>query len=126
MVSACLTHLWLSCRRRVNTLTFNCGKAEILLPLSGTGPERTYKTPAGKFELSIIEFTGDQDFTSGINHSADIFIVLKGSVEITDSADNSLRVNKGGTFMVPSVSGKYTIRSLDTGSCLYKAVVPLI
>ncbi|MFH1957321.1 MAG: mannose-6-phosphate isomerase, class I [bacterium] len=120
-----LTNKYIDVCELLNILTFTSAEPKIIFPLPAACAERIYKTPADEFELSIIELTGNQVFTSDIKHSADIFIVMKGFAEVTDARNNMLEIKKGGAFMVPAISGKYTIRSLDADSVLYKASVPI-
>ncbi|MFA5411438.1 MAG: mannose-6-phosphate isomerase, class I [Candidatus Omnitrophota bacterium] len=119
-----MTHKHMDIDELLSVLTFNDGRPIILTPQKKSAAEGIYKTTAQEFELSVIEVNAKQPFTSDAVHSADALIVLEGIIEVVDSRNNSLRLGKGQTFLLPAVSGSYIIKVITESAKLYKASVP--
>ncbi len=120
-----MTHKHMDVDELLRVLTFNSGKPTILTPQHKRPAEKAYSTPAPEFEVSVIDVSQAQTYTSDARHSAEALIVLEGEVVIVDSNANRLEVRKGNTIIVPAASGTYSIRAATGTAKLYKASVPL-
>ncbi|MEK9150035.1 MAG: adenylosuccinate synthase, partial [Candidatus Desantisbacteria bacterium] len=105
-------------------LSFNSSQLKILTPIEVSVTEKVYKTEAGEFELSVIEINESQTHTNTAYHSIEALIVLEGRVVVVDSKGNRLELERGQTFLMPAISGAYTIQAIGGLAKLYKASLP--
>jgi mannose-6-phosphate isomerase len=94
---------------------------EILLgELRANGLERIYKTPAPDFELSQIQLSVTDVYSSNAE-TAVVLIVIEGEIEIIEGND-TLKINKGACAFLEAGSS-YQISSA-TSAIVYKATAP--
>ncbi|MFA4992045.1 MAG: mannose-6-phosphate isomerase, class I, partial [Candidatus Omnitrophota bacterium] len=116
-----LTPKYVDAPELINVLTFNDGKPQILTSENAFfDAESVYRTPSKEFVVSFITARNGQNYKSPRAHSADTFLVLDGEVEIR-AGQQSLRLAKGDTVMIPAVLGEYEITGEGK---LCKATVP--
>ena len=82
--------------------------------------EQVFSTPAPDFELSKITLAAGEAYPLTVA-SADIFLVLEGTVEISPAPDQPL-FSKGEAFI--AVNGSNIILQSTTGAAIYRASVP--
>ena len=101
-------------------------KFEATIPNIITGqpvePEReVYPTPAVDFELGRIQITRG-GIVNRISHSAEIFLVFNGAVEVTENGRNGFKRNKGEAW-VSFDGASSVIKALDD-AVIYQASIP--
>ncbi len=82
--------------------------------------EKVFSTPAPDFELSKITLASGQSYALNIV-SADIFLVMEGSIEVSPAHHQSL-FSKGGAFL--ALSGTTINLKTIADSIIYRASVP--
>lgn len=87
-----------------------------------TETERVFVTPAADFELSQIVLAAGQVIELHI-HSADIFLILNGLVEVRSNAGADV-FEKGGAFLAAD-NTTFTLKAL-TAAEIYRASVPVM
>tara|TARA_B100000809_G_scaffold242759_1_gene267142 strand:+ start:1458 stop:1727 length:270 start_codon:yes stop_codon:yes gene_type:complete len=85
--------------------------------LQKDGLERIYKSPAPDFELSRIDISSDNEYTSE-SDTAQILILISGEAEVLEG-DTTLKLVKGGTAFLTAKS-TYRIKSNEY-AVFYKA-----
>ncbi|MEA1929115.1 MAG: mannose-6-phosphate isomerase, class I, partial [Candidatus Auribacterota bacterium] len=102
------------------SLSFAGGPVQIIRPESADGIEFIYPTPAREFQLSRIELTGTNSFTTNIRSGAEIILCLQGNTRITAEGRSS-ELNKGDSIFIPFHTGNYAIRGRGI---LFRAAIP--
>ena len=84
--------------------------------------ECTFECPAAEFQLSLIQTTQDQPYTSEVDRSVEMLLCTAGNGQF-ENADTGepLVIRQGDSFLVPAGVTSYTIVGKAT---LYKAAVP--
>ena len=107
----------------LNIIDFNEHPLEIIAPENRRAGEKAYPTPAGEFELSVLEAVAGTPYVSEKDRSVEILLLASGNVDIYQNSDAiPMRLSRGMSVMVPAAVESYWIRGEGT---LYKAAVPL-
>lgn len=92
----------------LKTLTFNCGKEEIIYPTPNNSFEKTYQTPADEFELSRIELA-DSSYKLK-PEGAEIVFCLHGEFELKTQNDEILILKKGESAFISGETKSYSLQ----------------
>jgi len=96
----------------LNTLTFNCGKEEVINPTSINSFEKIYQTPADEFELSRIEINNSEyEITP---EGAEIVFCLDGELKIKTPIEQVLSLKRGDSAFISGEVKSYCL--LGTGT----------
>ncbi len=101
----------------VATLSFDSGRPEILRAVPTSPWERTYRTPAPEFELSLVETTSED---AVVLQGPCMLLCLEGEANL-DSPGRSVPMVKGRTVFVPACVGSV---SVSGQARLARAAVP--
>jgi len=100
----------------LKTLTFNCGKEEIINPTSINNMEKTYRTPADEFELSRIELANSSYELKP--DGAEIVFCLEGEMELKATNAEFLVLKRGESALI---SGEVSCYNLIGTGTLFRA-----
>lgn len=90
------------------TLVFEPRPPEVLRGTE-TGPgERTYRTPAREFELSLIDVGPDREHTSAPGHGVEVLLGVEGSVSVR-AAGASASLARGHAVLAPASLPVYAL-----------------
>lgn len=103
----------------MKVVNFEEKQIEILLPDEISSSEKKYPAFADEFNLSVLNISADNPFTSQKERNIEIIICTEGDAILVES-DYELKIDQGTSFVVPSSVSEYSITGNAT---LFKATV---
>jgi len=118
-----LTPKHVDVRELINVLNFNDDHISILEPGDHGICEKTYKSHAREFVLSVISLRKGVIHECFQRSSVEILLCVDGEAMVNDTEKSEkLDIKKGDSILVPAAAGPYII---DGNAILYKAAVPV-
>ncbi len=107
----------------LETADFSFTPVRLMIPVSKGKCENVYPVFTEEFQLSAISVDGEKTFISRTERSAEILFCIQGEGKINDlRTNNSIRIGRGGSVIVPSAVIQY---SISGEADFYKASVPV-
>jgi mannose-6-phosphate isomerase len=104
----------------LETLHFEAGRVERLLPQTMSEVEARYSTPAEEFALSVLHLKPGRRWEAPRDRSAEIAVCTAGEARATDSCGRGVALLRGSAVVAPAAASGYAI---EGNGVVYRAGV---